>query len=127
MADHSPTEIALQHPTDPGSMRAQNWETADLARSTLQPPPGSNAPPLQPATLAEVEILLNGFRMLTLRHFIRRQASASLIISEARSGVAEQEAAPFPPGVYLVLLTKSPQEIAENDVLLRQLCSSIEG
>lgn len=64
--------------------------------------------------------------MLTLRHFIRRQASASLIISEARSGVAEQEAAPFPPGVYLVLLTKSPQEIAENDVLLRQLCSSIE-
>jgi hypothetical protein len=40
--------------------------------------------------------------------------------------VAGQEAPPFPPGVYLVLLTKSPQEIAENDVLLRQLCSSIE-
>lgn len=32
MADHSPTEIELQHPTDPGSMRAQNWEAADLSQ-----------------------------------------------------------------------------------------------
>jgi hypothetical protein len=126
MAEHSPTEIAAQHSTDPGSMRAQNWGAADLAKPSLQSPPGSNAPPLQPATLAEVETLLNGFRMLTLRHFIRRQASGSLIVSDARSAVAGQEAPPFPPGVYLVLLTKSPQEIAENDVLLRQLCSSIE-
>jgi hypothetical protein len=126
MAEHSPTEIASQHSTDPGSMRAQNWGAADLAKPSLQSPPGSNAPPLQPATLAEVETLLNGFRMLTLRHFIRRQAPGSLIVSDARSGVAGQEAPPFPLGVYLVLLTKSPQEIAENDVLLRQLCSSIE-
>ena len=126
MAEHPPTEIASQHSTDPGSMRTQNWGAADLAQPSLQPPPGSNAPPLQPATLAEVETLLNGFRMLTLRHFIRRQASGSLIVSNARSGVAGPEVPPFPPGVYLVLLTKSPQEIAENDVLLRQLCSSIE-
>ena len=126
MAELSPTEIASQHSTDPGSTRAQNWGAADLAKPSLQSPPGSNAPPLLPATLAEVETLLNGFRMLTLRHFIRRQVSGSLIVSDARSGVAGQEAPPFPPGVYLVLLTKSPQEIAENDVLLRQLCSSIE-
>jgi hypothetical protein len=38
----------------------------------------------------------------------------------------QAEDPPFLPGVYLVLLTKSPKEIAENDVFLRQLCSSIK-
>jgi hypothetical protein len=133
MAEHSPAEIASQHPTAPASMPSENFGAANPVRDQAepntqspQPTAGSEAPPRQPATLAEVETLLNGFRMLMLRHFMHRQASGSLVVSDARSGVAGQEAPPFPPGVYLVLLTKSPQEIAENDVFLRQLCSSIE-
>jgi hypothetical protein len=133
MAEHSSTEIASQHTTAPASMRAENFGAADPARDqvesdmrSLQPTAGSDAPSLQPATLAEVETLLNGFRMLVLRHFIRRETSGSPVVSDARPGVQGQEAPPFLPGVYLVLLTKSPKEIAENDVFLRQLCSSIE-
>jgi hypothetical protein len=64
--------------------------------------------------------------MLMLRHFIRREASGSPVASNARSSGQGQEAPPFLPGVYLALLTKSPKEIAENDIFLRQLCSSIE-
>ena len=43
-----------------------------------------------------------------------------------RPGAPEQEAPPFLPGVYLVLLTKSPEELPKTKCLLRQLCSSIE-
>jgi hypothetical protein len=133
MAEHSPTEIGSQHPTFSASVRDENFDAANPAREQAEPNmqsprpnASSDAPPLKPATLVEVESLLNAFRMLVLRHFIRRDVAGSPVVSDTRPGIPGQEDPPFLPGVYLVLLTKSPKEIAENDVFLRQLCSSIK-
>lgn len=79
----------------------------------------------QPATLAEVKTLLSGFRMLMLKRLMRRDTSGPPVDSNARPSVPQQPAAPFLPGVDLALLTKTAEEIAESEVLLQQLCSSI--
>ena len=133
MAEHSPTDIASPHATPPAPLRAENFGGAAASRGRAEalagsPPSAASRPGMpivQPATLAEVETLLNGFRMLMLRHFMRGDASGPPLGSDARPGVPEQPAAPFLPGVHLALLTRTPEEIAESEVLLQQLCSSI--
>jgi hypothetical protein len=60
-----------------------------------------------------------------LRHFMRREGSGPPVGSAAWPGVSEQPAAPFLAAVHLELLTKTLKEIAESEVFLQQLCSSI--
>jgi hypothetical protein len=138
MGEHLPTRISPQHSASPAPLEPGNVKSAsDVAGGAPEEGEartaghrssgiGSPASTLQPATLSEVATLLNAFRALLLRHFMRSGATDAPALSDARSGVPGQEAAPFPPGVHLELLTKTPEDIAANDVLLQQLCSSIE-
>jgi hypothetical protein len=69
MAEHSPTDIAAQHPTPPAPLRTENVGAAPTSTRLAKPPgespqslaSGSGALTLQPATPAGVETLLNGF------------------------------------------------------------------
>lgn len=134
MVEHSPTVISSEHLTAPAPLRTENFNSMSGSAEQVEgqaasPRPralGAEAFTPKPATRSEVETLLNAFRVLVLRYFIRRQASAPPVASDARDGVPGQQAAPFPPGVHLELLTKTPEEIARNDILLQQLCSSAE-
>jgi hypothetical protein len=137
MKEHLPTAISPEHSAGPAGLGPENIKTtSDVAgeaaeegepRTAGHRPPAivSSASTPQPATLSEVVTLLNAFRALVLRHFMRCGAAGVPALSDARSGVPGQGEAPFPPGVHLELLSKTPEEIARNDILLQRLCSSI--
>lgn len=134
MVARSPTGISSEHPAPPAPLRAETLNpTAEPAeqvegRTALPrtPASGSEAFTPAPATLSEVETLLNAFRVLLLRHFLRHEAPEPPLVANARSGAFGPSAAPFLADVHLELLSETPEEIARNGTLVQRLCSSVE-
>ena len=89
----------------------------------IAPAPGMVFP--DPA-LAEIATLANAFRVLLLRRFIRCGAPGASVGVNSPSGSLAQDAAPLPAGVHVELLTKRSEEIEHNNVLLQQLCASVD-
>lgn len=77
--------------------------------------------------LPEVATLVNAFRVLLLRHFLKSGATAAAVGVGLPSGPPTQDAATLPAGVNVELLTRTPQEIERSDLLFRQLCSSVDA
>ena len=75
----------------------------------------------------EVATLLNAFRVLLLRRFIHCGAVGASARVASLPGPLLQDTAALPAGVYVELLTKSSKEIERDDILLQQLCSSVDA
>ena len=89
----------------------------------IAPAPGMAFP--DPA-LAEIATLANAFRVLLLRRFIHWGAPGASVGVNSPSGSLAQDAAALPAGVHVELLTKRSEEIEHNNVLLQQLCASVD-
>ncbi len=137
MIERLPSGILPEPAAGSDPSRTEDVKTAlDLlnaspeARAAAQQPAAAGSPATapQPATVSEVVSLLNAFRVLLLRHLMRCGASGATVIPVAPSGFPAQQAttAPLSAGIHLELLTKTPQEIARDDILLQQLYSSVE-
>ncbi len=138
MIERLPSGILPEPAAGSDPSRTEDVKTAlDLlnaspeARAAAQQPAAAGSPATapQPATVSEVVSLLNAFRVLLLRRILRCGASGATVIpGVAPSGPAQRAtAAPLSAGIHLELLTKTPQEIARDDILLQQLYSSVEG
>ena len=77
--------------------------------------------------LPEIATLANAFRVLLLRRFIHCGAPGASVGVNSPPGSLGQDAPPLPAGVHVELLTKKSEEIEHNNVLLQQLCSSVDA
>jgi hypothetical protein len=75
----------------------------------------------------EVATLLNAFRVLLLRRFIHFGAAGASAGVGSPSGSPPQDTAMLPASVHVELLTKNSEEIERDDILLQQLCSSLDA
>ena len=99
MEDDLSTGISLEHPAGLAPLRTEDIKTAShlLADSpeqaktrTVEHRTATESPTasaLQPAVMSEISTLLNAFRVLLLRHFMRYEAADARALSDVRSVV----------------------------------------
>ncbi len=122
--DRAPTDKAGPATDPPGGRLEQKPESA--VPPTLPADSAGRCKPPQNMALFEVTALLSELRVL-LRHIVRSEVPDARALSGNQTGAAGPDAGsvPFPQGVHVELLTKTPEETAADDALLQQLYSSI--
>jgi hypothetical protein len=137
MEEDLPPVISSRRSADAAPLRMEDVEIASNrsseapeqveTRSAQHRPAAADAPvsTAQPAALSQVASLLNAFRMLLLRHFLRPGVATAPAFTDPGSEAPDREGMLSLPGIHPELLTKTPEEIAADDVLLQHLCSSV--